>query len=143
MYAPQPYTPPVIPTVVYDADGRPLYAFPQTPAAAPLAPYQPPAQPAMVYQPAPLPAQPMMSAQHGYSALRDPIAARLLAGGIGAGAAGVGLGFLFSALAAATTALGLLLGILALIWLVANTGGSRGGGAVRVTVNNRMTNRNR
>ncbi|WP_037601017.1 hypothetical protein [Streptacidiphilus rugosus] len=137
MTSPQPYIPAPIPTVVYDADGRPHYAFPQTPAA-PLVPYHQPAQPAVVYQPAPLPAQPTSG---GYSPLRDPIVARLLAGGIGLGATGVGLSFLFTALAAATTAIGLLLGVLALVFLLAHSGGSRGG--VNVRVDNRFTNRNR
>ncbi|WP_051943426.1 hypothetical protein [Streptacidiphilus rugosus] len=127
-------------TVAYDADGRPYY-LPATTPAAPLMPYQASGQaavPATVYQPAPLPAQPTNG---GYSPLRDPIVMRLLAGGIGLGATGVGLSFLFTALAAATTAIGLLLGVLALVFLLAHSGGGRG--AVNVRVDNRFTNRNR
>ncbi|MFC5909498.1 hypothetical protein [Streptacidiphilus monticola] len=131
-------------TVTYDADGRPFY----TPAAGQVpAVYQP--QPVavpmaaapVVYQAAP--ASQLAPAQ-GYHVTRDPIAARLIAGGIGVGAAGFGLSVFLSALAAATTALGILAGILALVFLLRSTGSGGGrGGAVNVHVSNRMTNRNR
>lgn len=128
--------------VLYTPDGTPYYATP--PTAAPLVPYQPtlvptPGQyaaalvhPATAYLPAPV------------GAGRDPWPARLLAGGIGAGAAGVGLAFLFQAVAAATTGLGLLAAVLALVWLLKNTAGGGGGGrggAVNLSVN--VSNRNR
>jgi hypothetical protein len=131
----QPYAPPA---VAYDADGRPYY-LPAAAPAAPVALYQPAAQQPVIYQPAPVP-QPAQSSG-GYHLARDPWVARLLAGGIGLGAAALGLGFLLQALAAATTALGLLLGILALIWLLAHSGGGRG--AVNVRVDQRVTNRRR
>jgi hypothetical protein len=127
-----------IPTVLYTPDGRPYYAAAPNPSAALAVPQQPNAAPLPYYQPMPLPT-PMPS---GYSIARDPVVVRLLAGGIGLGAAGFGLGFLFQALAAATTAIGLLLGVLAVVWLLAHSGGGRGG-SVHVNVNNRMTNRNR
>ncbi|MEW1914178.1 hypothetical protein AB0442_38150 [Kitasatospora sp. NPDC085895] len=129
------------PAVLYTADGQPLYTAP--PTAAPLTVYRPapaphltrqqaaaPIEPTAVYLPSPAPA-----------AGRDVWPARLLAGGIGAGAAGIGLGFLFQAVAAATTGLGLLAAVLALAWLLKNTGGSGRGGAVNLSVN--VSNRNR
>jgi hypothetical protein len=134
-------TTPTIRAVLYDADGRPCYA-PANYTPAPLAPYRAPAAPVPVYQPAPLPmAAP--SEQPAYSPLHDPIVVRLLAGGIGLGATALGLSFLLAALAAATTALALLLGVLGLVFLLLHSGGGGGRGAVNVTVNNRMTNRNR
>ncbi|MFI9783248.1 hypothetical protein ACIHEI_07010 [Kitasatospora sp. NPDC051984] len=127
--------------VAYGPDGTPYYAAP--PAPAPLALYQPvtglPA-PAAQHRPATLTAylpEPMDVPG------RDPWPARLLAGGVALGAGGIGLSFLLQALAAATTGLGLLAAVLALVWLLKNGSGSGGGrgGAVNVHVN--VTNRNR
>ncbi len=76
--------------------------------------------------------------------VRDPWPARLLAGGVGIGSAGLGVGFLLQTLAAATTGLGLLVAALGVIYLLKNSSGGsgRGGqGAVNVSVN--VTNRNR
>jgi len=127
-------------TVLFTPDGHPYYA-PVPGPAAPLMPYQPAPAPLPVYQPAYLPTAPQPEQQYrqpgGYSPARDPWVARLLAGGVGIGAAGVGVGFLLQALAAATTALAALAAVLALIWLLAHSGGSRG------AVNVRVTNRNR
>ncbi|MGX4738435.1 hypothetical protein [Kitasatospora griseola] len=132
-----PYTQPVVP-VLHTPDGTPYYAAP--PTTAPLALYQPlttlPAQ----HQPAtPATYLPAQTDAPG----RDVWPARLLAGGIGLGAAGVGLGFLLQTLAAATTGLGLLAAVLALAWLLknGNSSGGRRGGAVNVQVN--VSNRNR
>ncbi|MEV7182064.1 hypothetical protein [Kitasatospora sp. NPDC093679] len=136
---------PYVPTpVLYTADGQPLYTAP--PRTAPIAVYRPaptahlthpqaavPIEPASVYLPTPAPVPG-----------RDVWPARLIAGGIGAGAAGVGLAFLFQAIAAATTGLGLLAAVLALVWLLKNTRGSGGGGragAVNLSVN--VSNHNR
>ncbi|MFJ9693290.1 hypothetical protein [Kitasatospora sp. NPDC101183] len=141
--APQPFAAPVL----YTQDGTPYYAT--QPAPAPLALYHPTA---------PLPA-PIHHAPLGYlpaphtpapvpvpitAPARDVWPARLLAGGIGIGAGGLGLGFLLQTLAAATTGLGLLVGALGVLYLLKNSGGTggRGGqGAVNVSVN--VTNRNR
>jgi hypothetical protein len=141
-----------IPTVLYTPDGQPVYATVTPGLAAPLAVIPahtvpqptviPGAAPLPYYQPTPLPPT-AVQAPTGYSPARDPWVIRLLAGGIGLGAAGVGLSFLFAALAAATTAIGLLLGVVAVVWLLAHSGGSGRGGAVNVTVHNRMNNRNR
>lgn len=141
-----------IATVLYTPDGQPVYATVTPGPAAPLAvvPTHPARQPSVIsgaasvpyYEPTPLP--PMaVHAPAGYSPGRDPWVIRLLAGGIGLGAASVGLSFLFAALAAATTAIALLLGVLAVFWLLAHSGGSGRGGAVNLTVHNRMNNRNR
>jgi hypothetical protein len=90
------------------------------PAAAPAAPY------------APQPAAPV-------AAGRDPWPARLLCGGVGIGAAGLGLGFAMQAIAAATTGLALLVGVLALVWLLRGSSGRSG--AVSVTVSQRIGGR--
>ncbi|MFD7986850.1 hypothetical protein ACFV4M_26190 [Kitasatospora indigofera] len=135
-YQQQPAAAPVL----YTADGHPLYAT--APQAAPLVPYQP-AAPVVLHQ------APYLAAQHQFAAdpARDPWPARLLCGGIGVGAAGVGVAFLLQAVAAATTGLGCLAAVLALAWLLKNSNGGGGGrgGAVNVSLNvsNRMTNRNR
>ncbi|MFG2694831.1 hypothetical protein [Kitasatospora sp. NPDC048407] len=127
--------------VAYGSDGTPYYAAP--PAPAPLAIYQPtavlPAPVAQQQHPTAITYLPAQADVPG----RDVWPARLLAGGIGVGAAGVGLGFFLQALAAATTGLGLLAAVLALVWLLKNGSSSGGahGGAVNVHVN--VTNRNR
>ncbi|GAA4869727.1 hypothetical protein [Kitasatospora terrestris] len=135
----QPYAQPT-PAVLYTTDGQPLYTAP--PQTAPLSVYRP----APLPQPVPVHAVdptsvylPTPAAEPG----RDVWPARLLAGGIGTGAAGIGLGFLFQAIAAAATGIGLLAAVLALIWLLKNTSSSGGGrsGAVNLSVN--VTNRNR
>ncbi|WP_404869151.1 hypothetical protein ACI1MP_19965 [Kitasatospora griseola] len=133
-----PYTQQPAAPVLHAPDGTPYYAAP--PTTAPLALYQPAAVLPAQHQPGTpasyLPAQ-------ADAPVRDPWPARLLAGGIGLGAAGVGVGFLLQTLAAATTGLGLLAAVLALVWLLKNgssSGGGRGG-AVNVQVN--VTNRNR
>jgi hypothetical protein len=123
-------------TVLYDADGHPHYATVPT-TAGPLARYQPaPIQP-VVYQPTPLPTTNPDMQPTGYSISRDPIAVRLLAGGIGLGAAGVGIGFLLQALAAATTALAALAAVLALVYVLIHSGGGGRGGAVNIRISNR------
>lgn len=71
----------------------------------------------------------------------DPVAQRLAAGGfllMGVGAAGWGLSFMFTALAGATTALGFLLGIVAVVAFMRSNGGKGGNGAVNVTVRNEV-----
>ncbi|MEU6967396.1 hypothetical protein AB0A71_06600 [Kitasatospora aureofaciens] len=137
---------PTVPSVLYTPDGTPYYAHQTPPAPAPLVLYQPPNQapfpvqhPGLAYLPAPHTPAPLPVAVPA----RDPWPARLLAGGIGVGAGGLGLGFLLQTLAAATTGLGLLVGALGVLYLLKNSGGSgRGGqGAVNVSVN--VTNRNR
>ncbi|WP_354641321.1 hypothetical protein [Kitasatospora camelliae] len=127
--------------VLHAPDGTPYYAAP--PQAAPLALYQPTAAGLVPIQQqaAPLahPAAAYLPAEPG----RDPWPARLLAGGIGAGAASVGLAFLFQALAAATTGIGLLAAVLALVWLLKSTGGGAGGRAGAVNLSVKVSNRNR
>jgi len=123
--------------VLFTPDGRPYYAPTGTPVA-PLVPYQPTPAPLPLYHPAYLPNPPMPEQQAtGYSAARDPWVARLLAGGIGIGAAGVGVGFLLQALAAATTALAALAAVLGLVWLLSHGGSGRGSVHVQVTNRNR------
>ena len=51
-----------------------------------------------------------------YNPLRDPIIMRLLVGGTVVGGGAIALSFALAALAAATTALGLLLAVLLLLW---------------------------
>ncbi|MFC1410965.1 hypothetical protein ACEZCY_15370 [Streptacidiphilus sp. N1-12] len=134
---PQPAEQPTVPAVHFTPDGHPYYA----PApAAPLVTYQPTPAPLPVYQPAYLATAPHAVQQQpaGYSAARDPWVARLFAGGIGIGAAGVGVGFLLQALTAATAGLAALAAVLALVWLLSH---SSGGG--RGSVNVRVSNRNR
>ncbi|WP_405018028.1 hypothetical protein OHV05_14560 [Kitasatospora sp. NBC_00070] len=133
---------PVVP-VYFTSDGHPYYAAPT--ASAPLALYQggpvgqfAPAYPPQVIHPAvhhPVP----YTAGPG----RDPWPARLLCGGIGIGAAGVGTAFLLQAIAAATTGLGLITAALALGWLLKNqnSGGSSARGAVNVHVTTHNRNR--
>lgn len=130
--------PSAVAPVLYTADGQPYYAA--QPTTAPLVPYQAQPAPVVIRQPAPayLPSQPV-TVHTG----RDPWPARLAAGGIGIGAAGVGLGFLAQALAAATTGLALLVGILALVWLLKSGHASGTKGAVNVNVTTHNHNRNR
>ncbi|WP_327073853.1 hypothetical protein OG196_23500 [Kitasatospora purpeofusca] len=126
---PQPYAAPLL----YTPDGTPYYAHPSAPLPVPA---QHPVLPT-VHAPAPL--APYVPA----GPARDPWPARLLAGGIGIGGAGLGVGFLLQTLAAATTGLGLLVAALGVVYLLKNSsGGGRGGqGAVNVHVN--VSNRNR
>ncbi|BFV58272.1 hypothetical protein KCMC57_up33760 [Kitasatospora sp. CMC57] len=136
----QPYASPVVP-VHFTPDGHPYYAAP--PAAAPLAVYQP--GPVGQFAPA-YPPQVLHTAVHHpvpytAGAGRDPWPARLLCGGIGIGAAGVGTAFLLQAIAAATTGLGLITAALALGWLIKNQGG--GGSSARGAVNVHVTTHNR
>ncbi len=117
-------------TVTYLADGTPIYTHPSPDAA--LIPYQQHAfaaavAPTAVHQ---LVAQPL-AAPIPPAPARDPWPARLLCGGIGVGAAGLGLGFALQAVAAATTGLALLLGVLVVAGFLLR-GGSSG---VRVNVN--------
>ncbi|MDH6132861.1 hypothetical protein P3T37_002247 [Kitasatospora sp. MAA4] len=122
--------------IAFTAEGLPYYAT--QPGPAPITLYQPAAghPPVLVHQAPPAPThytpQTLPTPVGGG---RDPWPARLLCGGIGIGAAGLGTGFLLQQIAAATTGLGCLAAILALLWLLKNTGGGRGG--VNVTVNNR------
>ncbi|WP_042410254.1 hypothetical protein [Streptacidiphilus carbonis] len=125
-------------TVLYDADGHPHYATTVPTTAGPLVRYQPaPVQP-VVYQPSPLSTASPGAQPGGYSIGRDPVAGRLLAGGIGLGAAGVGIGFFLQALAAATTALAALAAVLVLVYvLIHSGGGSSRSGAVNIRISNR------
>ncbi|MFE0460493.1 hypothetical protein ACFW1A_14735 [Kitasatospora sp. NPDC058965] len=134
MHQPHQPAPPVI---GYTADGQPFYLTQPTTYTAPLVSYQPAPHPVLV-QPGPpyLPSQPL-----NMPPARDPWPARLAAGGVGIGAAGVGLGFLLQTLAAATTGLGLLAAVLALAWLLKSNHSGGGRGAVNVSVN--VSNRNR
>lgn len=73
---------------------------------------------------------------------RDPWPARLACGGIGLGAAGFGLGYLFQAIAQAAVGIGLLAACLGFAWLLKSGigGGSRGGKSVNVRGNgNKVT----
>lgn len=75
----------------------------------------------------------------------DPLAQRLAGGGVllaGAGAAGWGLSFMFTAMAQATTALGLVLGILAVVAYLRSSGSRGGGGPVNVNVRTEVSQRN-
>jgi len=122
-------------TVVYLADGTPIYSQPSP--AATLIPFQQPAPitavaPAAVHQ---LVAQPL-AAPVPPAPGRDPWPARLLCGGVGVGAAGLGLGFALQAVAAATTGLALLLGVLVVAGVLLRTGGRSSGVSVRVNVRN-------
>jgi hypothetical protein len=122
-------------TVAYLADGTPVYTHPSPDAA--LIPYQQHAfstavAPTAVHQ---LVAQPL-AAPVVPAPGRDPWPARLLCGGIGVGAAGLGLGFALQAVAAATTGLALLLGVLVVAGVLLRTGGGRSGVNVRVNVRN-------
>ncbi|WP_457029250.1 hypothetical protein [Kitasatospora sp. P5_F3] len=140
----QPYPLYVAAPVPTPTDGHHYYGAPA--AQAPLIPYQgAPVQylTAQQYTPQVLhPTAVHMPTPVGVTG-RDPWPARLLCGGIGIGAAGVGTALLLQAIAAATTGLGLLAAVLALGYLLKSTGGkdSSGRGAVSVHVN--VTNRNR
>ena len=131
--------------VLYTADGHPLYAT--APLAPPLMSYQPAPASVVIHHPGPT-HHPAQAPAFTATPTGDPWPARLLCGGIGIGAAGIGTAFLLQAVAAATTGLGLLAAILALAWLLKNSnsgaGGGRGGAVnVSLNVSNRMTNRNR
>jgi hypothetical protein len=69
---------------------------------------------------------------------RDVWPARLICGGVGLGAACLGVGFMAQALAQATIALGFVFGSLFLVWLLRSGigGGGRGGQSVNVRGNN-------
>ncbi|MFJ1707853.1 hypothetical protein [Kitasatospora sp. NPDC088346] len=128
------------PAVLYTADGQPYY-LPGPTTAAPLIPYQPAPHPHLTHQQAPAVGQlhspmPVLNT----TPERDPWPVRLLAGGVGTGAAGLGVGYMLQAVAQAATGLGLLAAVLALAWLLKNNSGSGGRGAVNVHVS--MTNRN-
>lgn len=69
-----------------------------------------------------------------YNPLRDPIIMRLLAGGAVVGGGAIALSFALAALAAATTALGLLVAVLLLLW--AMTSGKSGGKATSIHITN-------
>jgi hypothetical protein len=88
--------------------------LPHTPARTALTPtataLYPPIQPYYGPTAAPLP----------YSSMRDPWVARLLAGGAAVTGAGFALSFVLAALAAATTASGFVLEIIALVWLMSS-----------------------
>lgn len=71
----------------------------------------------------------------------DPVAQRLAGAGVlcaGVGAAGWGLSFMFTALAQATTALGFVLGIVAVVAFMRSNGSKGSNGAVNVTVRNEV-----
>lgn len=94
----------------------------------------------VLYQPTYQVVQPYTAppAPSAYSPVRDPIVCRLLAGTVAVVGGAFALSFVLEALAAATTALGFLLGTVALLWLL--TSGKSGSGK-SVTVN--ITNANR
>lgn len=129
----------------FDDFGRPYMTTVPVPERVPVVvPRQPAAEhagpaPMVVYTtgpdygPAPTPST--------YSPLRDPIVMRLLAGAIAVGVSAVALSFALAALAAAEMALGLLLGVLLLIWLLTNGRGSGGKSVNQITIHN--TNKSR
>ncbi|MCL6281826.1 hypothetical protein M3398_31720 [Streptomyces albidoflavus] len=123
---------PAIPPVAYLADGTPVYATGAPGAelihhqAAPAAPVV--IAPAVTHHPLPHPVP-------APAPVRDPWPARLLCGGVGVGAAGLGLGVLLEAVAAATTGLALLLGVLLIAGVLLRGGGR---GSVRVNVTQRQ-----
>ncbi|MFE6126787.1 hypothetical protein ACFQ6Q_00720 [Streptomyces sp. NPDC056437] len=86
-------------------------------------------QPPAVYQPRDLTPQPLI----------DPLAQRLLAGGVGGGALAAGVGYGFGQAVGALAAGGpvLLLAILAAL-VTAGRGGSRQGDTYNITNNNRL-----
>ncbi|MEV4611668.1 hypothetical protein AB0K43_03570 [Kitasatospora sp. NPDC049258] len=130
------------PAVLYTADGQPYY-LPGPAPVAPLIAHQPTQLPHLAHQQAPTAGQ-----NHTPVAMfnelpgRDPWPARLLAGGIGTGAAGLGVGYMLQAVAQAATGLGLLAAVLALSWLLKNSVGSNGAGG-RGAVNVHVTTHNR
>lgn len=132
---------PIVPQIVYTADGQPMYLQTPAPTGGTVAAYQP-AMP-LVQQPLVLPAAYQPAVPAAVDTGRDPWPARLLCGGVGVGAAGMGAGFLLQALAAATTGLALLVGALGLIWLLKNSGSGGRSGAVNVTVTTNTRVRNR
>ena len=128
--------------VEFDENGRPYYVAVPAPSRVPdRAPQR--------YAPAPAMSAPMAVYQQvtpyaspaPYSPVHDPIIWRLLAGGVALAAGAWALSFVLAALVAAEAALGLLLALVALIWLMAS---GKGAGRDRsVTVNITNSNRSR
>lgn len=75
-------------------------------------------------------AQPVVVERRGI----DPGAQKMAAAGVFALGAGIGGSFLLDALAAAETAVGLVLGCMVVGWMMRGRGGVGGGGSVRVDV---------
>lgn len=133
--------------VAFDEQNRPVYiAVPvgsdRAMVHVPAPEYGHPAP--AVYQPAYQVVQPYApSAPTTYSPMRDPIVCRLLAGTVAVVGGAFALSFVLAALAAATTALGFLLGIIAVLWLLSSgKGGSGKGVTVNITNSNRSKHRN-
>jgi hypothetical protein len=146
-------SPPVLPVDAYgnhdvdvvtrfDEHGQPYMATVPVPERAPVVvPRRPAAEPT---GPAPMvvytPMQPYYGppdAPAAYNPVRDPIVMRLLAGAVAVAVGAVALSFVLAALAAAEMALGLLLAVLALIWLMTS-----GKGGSSKAVNVKITNTN-
>lgn len=104
-----------------------------------------PVTPVVVYQQAPIPPVAPAPAPVTVAAppARDPWPARLVCGGVGLGAAGVGIGWMAQMIAAATTGLALLIGVLVLACLLKALMGRGHRGAVNVNVTTNNRNRNR
>lgn len=134
--------------VAFDENNRPIYIT--VPAGSDRAVIHAPTpgyghREPIVYQPTYQVVQPYTapSAPPAYSPVRDPLVCRLLAGTVAVVGCGFALSFVLEALAAATTALGFLLGIVALLWLLASgKGGSGKGVTVNITNSNRSKHRN-
>lgn len=136
----QTYPRPDVDTVIrFDEKGHPYLTTEPVPERAPVVVSRgsivEPAglAPTIVYQPAQPYYGPPAEAP-AYNPLRDPIIMRLLAGGAVVGGGAIALSFALAALAAATTALGLLLAVLLLIW--AMTSGKSGGKATNIHITN-------
>lgn len=140
--------------VALDEHGRPVYIVVPAPVRAPAPGSAPDGTPH--YAPVPItpPQGAMVPLQQAppyswgpsappapYSPLRDPWVVRLAVGGAAVVGAGFALSAVLAALAAAETALGFLLGALALIWLLSN--GSKGGRGSGVNVQITNTNSSR
>jgi len=110
----------------------------RTPAAMPQRPVEP--APMVVYTPG-QPDYGPSTAPSTYNPLRDPIVMRLLSGAVAIGASAIALSFALAALAAAELALGLLLGVLVVLWAMTSGRGSGGKPVNHITINN--TNKSR
>lgn len=92
-----------------------------------------------VYPPAPHYPGPPAAA---YSPMRDPLICRLVAGGVAVAGGCIGLSFLLQALAAAETALGIVVAGLAVLWLLTTSRGTSDRN-VNISISNHNTDRRR
>ena len=156
---------PDVDTVVrFDDNGQPYLTTEPAPTRAPVVvPHRPPSEPA---GPAPMvvythgqPDYGPLAGPPAYNPLRDPIVMRLLAGAIAVGIGAIALSFALAGggrppqgpggggpgvqgvWAAAEMALGLLLAVLLLIWLMTSGRGSGGKSVNNITIHN--TNKSR